>query len=306
MKRLPHVGSSWPPLIVRGAQAGTRDSGTLQGFLRSPDYLEPMPCLRCPDAPCRRAQAQDFGDLCPVDVLSRTDTPQGLMIGHGCIECGICIAKCPVGAISLGEVGAAVVAPANEIAAPEAVSKQQFLAWRSTVEVPVAMTMTQRRALVDQWTATAAVHRQGRYYRLVESLFNALGIDAKQSNHGDTSNRIDLVLPDDLAPIPVEIKSRSEVVAINWKSVQQALENKLIMARLRGQSALDGTSSLVVGHDYPSARSGISALIDQIDLAFGVRIGLVSLRRLYDLLVGQAMGEEPLARNVIANLKGEL
>jgi hypothetical protein len=131
-------------------------------------------------------------------------------------------------------------------------------------------------------------------------------VNARQSNHGDTSNRIDLVLVDIKSPVPIEVKSRSEVPAINWKSIQQALENKLVMARLSGHTELDGASSLVVGHAYPAERTGIAELIDQIDQAFGVRIGLVSLGRLYDLLIGVAMGEPPPTREDFATLKGEL
>lgn len=306
MRRLPHVGASSPPLAIIGAGAGARDSRSFQGYLVRDGQTTTMPCLRCPDAPCRRPAAADLRDLCPVDVLSRADSPQGVMVGHGCVQCGVCVTRCPVGALAFTDQGARVAMPADAVDGVISSSVGSFLEWRRSVEVPIQMTKSERRALVQRLTARASGHLQGPYYRLVESLFNALGIEAKQSNHGDTSNRIDLILTDDEAPIPVEIKSRSEVSSINWKSVQQALENKLTMARLSGHADLNGSSSLVVGHEYPAARSGITELVDEIEAAFGIRIGLVSLWRLYDFLVGLAMGEPPPSRNVFAALEGEL
>ncbi|WP_134773005.1 restriction endonuclease [Ornithinimicrobium flavum] len=152
----------------------------------------------------------------------------------------------------------------------------------------------------------AASLRAAHFYPLVGSLFKAIGVPAVVSNQGDTSNRIDLILTHPSDPIPVEVKSRTEVEAVNVKAIQQALENKLALARMSGHTTLSASSSLVVGFANPPARSGIRELLDDIESAYGIRIGIISLRRLYEILISVNITGQAFDRDILTSLKGTL
>jgi hypothetical protein len=88
----------------------------------------------------------------------------------------------------------------------------------------------------DEWqmvearlVGAAAVLLQKHFYRLVANLFTAAGHPGWLPAGGDTSNRLDLVLIDESDSLPAEIKSRTESAIINVKSVQQALENRVVL-----------------------------------------------------------------------------
>jgi len=292
-----------PPLTLVGARRLTRDPLTWQG---STDDGSIVPCLRCVDAPCERTTPEVALDLCPVDALSVAHAPGGVTVGHHCIQCGLCVLRCPVGAVAFSADGARVTLPADAAVDAVETDADSFAAWRRGFATAPVLDATAREALVDRLWSNAAGHRQREYYRLGASLFRGLGIPASLSHAGDNASRVDLVLDDAVDPIAVEIKSATEVGAINVKSIQQALENKLTLARRQGHGTLTSTSTLVVGHAYPADRTGIAELIDAIHGAFGVNVGIISLRSLYARFVDLSLGGQGLTRSALTGLRGAL
>jgi Fe-S-cluster-containing hydrogenase component 2 len=310
MRRVRRSYPEFPPVIIEGARLSAREHENLQGHLAGPYGQEQAAaCLRCPSQPCRTSGLERHrmtGDLCPVDVLETAGEDGSVRVGSGCIGCGVCAIRCPVGALSRRDDGTYVGHPTSSLVNAVTATPEDFAEWIAGATAGTSMNQGDRITFVNNAMHAAAPLLSRHFYPLVQSLFRAIGIPATVSNQGDTSNRIDLILTDKVDPIPVEVKSRTEVEAINVKSVQQALENKLAIARLTGSTNLGPASSLVVGYEYPRDRSGILELIDDIENAFGIRIGLISLRRLYESLLAVTLDGTAFDRSALASLKGAL
>ncbi|MDA8068770.1 MAG: hypothetical protein M0T77_09195, partial [Actinomycetota bacterium] len=132
------------------------------------------------------------------------------------------------------------------------------------------------------------------------------GFPAWRPPQGDTSNRIDLILIERDDSLPVEVKSRTEVAAINVKSVQQALENKILIDERDLPTTQRGSSTLVVGYEYPPARSAVDELLGDIKTAYGIRIGLISLRALYVLALTRVITGVSVPWEHLSRLEGRL
>jgi len=160
--------------------------------------------------------------------------------------------------------------------------------------------------LVDLLVQRSALLSKTAFYPLVASLFLQSGFPVWRGAPGDTSSRFDLLLVDEEDSLPVEVKSRPESAIINVKSIQQALENKIILDNRAFHASRRESSTLVVGYEYPPARSDATELIDDIDRAYGIRVGLVSIRRLYELAVERSVTGRSQPRALLAGLKGPL
>jgi ferredoxin len=235
----------------------------------------------------------------------------GPTITKDCIGCGLCAMRCPVGAISVskraGVSGAVVKVPdtSDDIYAIES-DEDVFFVQRDKLAQMLKWSDEDPDELVNMLYIQSLPLRQGHFYPLVAALFTLAGFPVWRPVQGDTNNRIDLILIDRDDSLPVEVKSRTEVSVINVKSVQQALENKLILDKRAFLKSRPSSSTLVVGYDYPPARSDVIELIDDIHQAYDIRIGLVSIKQLYKLALKRSMTGIPPSRTVLNSLKGPL
>lgn len=246
-------------------------------------------CLLCPSKHClsTKNKTGQTIDLCPTNSISLRNNSKSVEIAESCISCGLCVAACPIGAIQVDEVGN--VAPrlnTSEIPT-EPVNANIWENWISTKLQEVNLHENEI-AIASNFFSEKCIHLKGNhFYKIVESILRLLGHDAIMSNLGDTNNRIDLIIRTPSGNVPVEIKSYTETPTINWKSVQQAIENKLLITRLDQQAKMSSLSTLVVGFAYPSERTGIEEHIKEIEAAFGIRIGVLSLPKLWELLLSK-------------------
>jgi hypothetical protein len=137
------------------------------------------------------------------------------------------------------------------------------------------------------WPALSKL-RQHPFYEFVCALLTALGVPARPSRHGDTSLRMDAVCPHAEASMPIEIKSPTETPCADLKSVRQALENAVIMRARRTDPTTPETPSLAVGFTRVPDRSDARELADDIEATYGIRIKLLSTRRLVQILASTA------------------
>jgi hypothetical protein len=214
--------------------------------------------------------------------------------------------RCPVGAISLKSSSVAEVSPPNLLNAELAFDEQDFLNSRMEDKSPSTWTEETWKEISTRLAENCSRLRQEHFYPLVARLFTAAGLLAWLPPRGDTNNRIDLILLDDRNSIPVEIKSKTESEAINVKSIQQALENRVILDERKFFPAVRDSSTLVVGFSYPPSRSDVSELVEDIAMAFGVNIGLISLSDLFRLALQKQLAGIELSRSRLENLKGPL
>ena len=244
-------------------------------------------CLLCPGRKCMTAD-DGIGlavELCPAGAISLKKDASGVEISEACFGCGICAIVCPAGAIRITEAGKAEVGINTSGLTVEIANQSQWEQW-ITKKLHITTFDQSDISRSADFLANQCMTLKGNFfYKTIESLLRLLGYEAKMSNLGDTSNRIDLIIRSEKGNVPVEIKSYTETPFINWKSIQQAVENKLLISRLDGDSEMTSLSSLVIGFAYPSERTGIETHIREIEEAFGIRVGIVSLSKLWELLL---------------------
>ena len=106
--------------------------------------------------------------------------------------------------------------------------------------------------------------KQNTFYPIIQYLFNKLGLECVNSRYGVNPERWDSIIIDKKKIVPIEIKSPTEVLRINIKSIGQALENKIILHSRYLNHSDPNFTSLVVGYEHPNDRSEVSRLIIDI------------------------------------------
>lgn len=162
-------------------------------------------CLGCSEPPCLQRLAaphstspvlpefpQDpIEDLCPTEAI-QLDVPTATVSVESdtCIGCGLCVVRCPYGAIHLAEDGkAAVLLNGSDLVQPD----RTDTAIVDTAERRGKLGPLNSPALAEVPAAVARLH-DAVQQRLVANLFSFLGVDAKVRRRGDTNIRFDGVL----------------------------------------------------------------------------------------------------------------
>lgn len=284
-------------------QPGTFDDGL--------DVTQTSVCLRCPGRYCGQFQPGELADaidkrndlVCPVDAI--TFVKGEPIIGDACIGCGLCVMRCPYGSLFLDSGGRPQHEEPEEKTYVE-VSTEEFVQFedqlaRSRLYDPIETAAT-LRTIIER---AAHLDKNG-FYPLISSLLTAAGFPTVTSRVGDTSNRFDALIIDAAASIPLELKAPREVGYVNVKSVQQALENKVVLDSRGFVASLPSISTLVVGYEYPAQRSDVLALIDDIEASFSIKVGILDLNAVYTLVVDAYMKATPPDPEILRQLKGTL
>lgn len=303
MKRVRPDGTAAAPLRMISPSAGSRSSETLG--------VDGACCIRCPDEPCVRFRPDECvggntNKVCPTDSIHHARSTTGPVVSTDCVGCGLCVMRCPVGALAINRNGVAEVAPPDPKKVEPVDDDADFFASRASHQARSDWPDRSWADIATRLARTGADLRQAAFYPLVAILFTAAGHPAWQPAHGDTSNRIDLILADDVDSLPVEVKSRTESPIVNVKSVQQALENRVVLDERAFFAAVRDSSTLVVGYDYPPKRSDVNELVEDIARAFAVNVGLISLSDLYDLALRRQMAGVDVPRSRLSQLRGAL
>jgi hypothetical protein len=188
----------------------------------------------------------------------------------------------------------------------EKVDSQSHQKWLRDLQLTSNMSHKEADKVAKQITTNLKSEKAAVVYPVVATLLSLVGMPASASNMGDTSSRADVTIFWRGTTLPVEVKSFTEVEVINLKAVQQALENKLFASRQDQALKLSPHSSLVVGFGYPSDRTQIIELVEDIESAFNIRIGLISIEKLIQLVILKHFGDGGFDGEQIANLKGVL
>lgn len=316
MRRIQPDANSFPPLTLTTVLSGTRSSVTLAGVLQYPDGPRMSRCLRCLDEPCLRFTPAETGALrqatqvCPTDAIKHPRSLHGPVITAECVGCGVCAMRCPVGAIAVSDMaraGATVhTAETGDLAYRVASDALEFFRARGDLAKRLVWSERSASPLADLLWSRSLPLRQSSFYPLVAALFTVAGFPVWRPAQGDTNNRVDVILVDDEDSLPVEVKSASEVSVINVKSVQQALENKIVLDERAYLPSRPSSSTLVVGYEYPPARSDVTELVEDIYSAYKISVGLVSMRRLYELALERTITGVGVSRGAFSSLRGPL
>lgn len=176
-----------------------------------PTMLGPIAsaCLRCPDAPCVSFSDEELArqlsvetpldpdpHVCPTNAIRQDGSGLPLIDRECCVGCGLCVQRCPVGAISLdkNDTAARVCVPQAPHYAPQAYDARAFLDLRGSLAgklVPEAAPFTDAGlAGLQQARLEAALSKVDaqRFYRLfVRNVFLLHGLPARLRNVGDNT-----------------------------------------------------------------------------------------------------------------------
>ena len=253
-------------------------------------------CLGCRDAPCMMLAVEELAlpealgefpgdpvrEVCPTGAVTWNNSGEVAVVnGDSCIGCGLCVARCPYGAISLTPEGVAVV----ETSDPDGLTVAAPDASRATGHVKptsVGRIGSFPFPAMQQMPEAIAVLNNQASNRLIRNLLIECGIRCRTRRPGDTNVRMDGVLATNNGRLGVlEIELGGEVL----ESPRALLED---VAVLQGRYDIEVGSidpvSVIVG--LPNVRSEYYQVISDIEKVLSLRCRTLTVGALLAVLWG--------------------
>lgn len=248
-------------------------------------------CLGCGSPPCIEKHSSEIGllgaldaypgdpslDVCPTRAIQwDAENAVAKVSTADCIGCGLCVSRCPYGAISLAEGLAAQVETADpdglvitgegrgEHATPE--RKGQI----ASLNAPAA----------ENLPATVGALADTKAALLVRNLLNEVGLNARVRRRGDTNMRIDAVgFSRSERPFVAEIELSVGVL----DSPRALLEDVAVLYARYGYAVADiDPVSIILA--FPNVRSEYYQVIRDIETVLGLRCRTITVGALVALL----------------------
>ncbi len=259
------------------------------------DSTSTAACIGCADRPCYRYSEEELSQLpldgfpvdkieqvCPTDVVS-PDGAEGLprIRSDGCIMCGVCVARCPVGAISIDpSKGALVQTKTNErfVEARQGgrgEEERTRLAFASVerkgVMVQEANSLVERISTRSDRALTANI----RYPTvLARNLLRTLGANAAARRIGVSSMRMEILqVTADGYPGVVEVDFGDQAVL---DAPRDILDDVAVMV-VRHAWARGKFHTAIITDVLPNRRSEYWHIIADIRNVTGVRVLTISV-----------------------------
>ena len=251
-------------------------------------------CLGCHDAPCMTLAAEEMAlpdafrdfpgdpsrDVCPTDAVSWNAAADAVVVnGDACISCGLCVARCPYGAISLNLEGLAVVEdddPDNLTIAAEGGARVAGHPRPRTAGRIGRMHLQSLRQMPDAISSLNSIVGN----RFIRNLLIACGVRCRTGRPGDTNVRMDGVLATADGRLGVlEIELGNDLL----ESPRGLLEN---VAVLHGRYDIDVESidPVSVITKLPNDRSEYLRVMDDIERVLNLRCRTVTVGALLVVL----------------------
>jgi ferredoxin len=244
-------------------------------------------CLGCHDAPCMVLGESDFvlpevlsefpgdpgADVCPTRAVLWNETGTAVTVQRDlCIGCGLCVARCPYGAISVDAEGKAIV-EAND---PDRLTTERDL--KSAVSGHVTPERIGRigppgAAVLRRMAEAVAALSDTASAQLVRNLFLACGVECRIRRRGDTNIRMDGVLgtaEGRLGVLEIELASAA------LESPRALLEDVAVLHSRYG-IRVDQIDPVSVVLGFPNVRSEYFQVIADIEMVLRLRCRTVTV-----------------------------
>lgn len=248
-------------------------------------------CLGCGSAPCMQKDEKElalFGaldtfpgdpslDVCPTRAITWDhDTKSASIDANDCIGCGLCIKRCPYGAISMTDGLKAHVETDDPDGLLISVPVEQThpdvkrIGPIAALDAPAALSLPETVGQLDDTRTTL----------FVRNLFHEIGLNARTRRRGDTNMRIDAVgYSRSERPFVAEIETTMAVL----ESPRALLEDAAILHSRYGYD-LKQIDPLSVILAFPNVRSEYYQVIRDIENVLGLRCRTITIGALIVLL----------------------
>jgi hypothetical protein len=216
-------------------------------------------------------------DVCPTRAINWDEEQfAAVVVADDCIGCGLCISRCPYGAISLanGLFASVEIADPDGLTVAGAVKGEHPIVTRSgqlaTLDAPAAANLL----------ATVGVLEDTRTTLLIRNLLNEVGFYARTRRRGDTNMRIDAVgFSRNNRPFVAEIETGMGVL----ESPRALLEDVAVLHSRYGYAA-DEIDPISIILAFPNVRSEYYQVIRDIEKVLGLRCRTMTVGTLVALL----------------------
>lgn len=248
-------------------------------------------CLGCGSAPCMEKDSSEqalFGaldafpgdpsrDVCPAKAIRwDSESSTAFVVTDDCIGCGLCISRCPYGAISLvdGLTARVETTDPDELIVEMPTTGEHPRVRRSgqiaAMDAPAAANLPTTIAALDDARTTL----------LVRNLLNEIGLKARTRRRGDNNMRIDAVgFSRKKRPFVAEIETGAGVL----ESPRALLEDVAVLHSRYGY-AIAGIDPVSVILSFPNVRSEYYQVIRDIEKILGLRCRTITAGALIALL----------------------
>ncbi len=252
-------------------------------------------CLGCPDTPCMKKDPSEHNmptvfenfpgdpssDVCPTQALSWNDSAGTIDVSSECIGCGLCVVRCPYGALYLE--GGEKLAILREIKAGRTVD---------TKEASESKTHASPRRIGRLGKATAPALQKlesslgalsdTRAMLLVRNLLHEAGIQCRVRRKGDTNVRIDAVTAFDDGKVGVV---EVELSGAALESPRAILEDIAVL-HSRFAMPLSAIVPVSIVLSLPNARSEYYRVIHDIYEVLQLRVRTLTLGSIFLVVWG--------------------
>lgn len=274
-------------------------------------------CLSCKDPRCisyatddsNLKRLTDFAsnpnvDVCPTSALN---FKPGAMVpsveDELCVSCGLCLVRCPVGAI-YNDRDTILVAPPDGFVeekvrevALESISSDTFNQSLTDIQTTEAISFSVKDSHALTVVNAAKKLPQMTQNSFVQSILTAMGAKVNLSRKGDVHTRLDGVYEIDNEIIgPIEIESGADSL-----EAARAILDDISVLHNRYGIPINKQTPLVVFFELPTRRQGYWQLVADIRDTLGIQVRTVSLGALLLMLwTGQMLDKSSLDKLVPA------
>lgn len=252
-------------------------------------------CIRCSDFPCIEYSAdeleievfKDFpadknSNVCPTSAISwaqNNDSPT--IDNEACIICGLCVGRCPVGAIYLDDKGAYVNDKPNEHFViqqepADPINTETTTELFQTVRVN-GIHLAENDDLLKKFREKFEIvaKKQGAQFpnHLARNLLIAVGVGAAMRRRGDVYLRMDLLLgPPGIQQGTGEVELGAEVL-----DAPRNILDSIAVLVARYELNKDDIVPLIVSLDLPNSRSEYWQFIKDVRDVLNVKINSITV-----------------------------
>ena len=248
-------------------------------------------CLGCGDSPCIRKDRSDFMlpgelkdfpgdpgiDVCPTGAINwDNEKSTAFVVAEDCIGCGLCISRCPYGAISLAK---GLTARVESAALDGVVVHEQIKGDHPKVKRTGQIAAPNAPAARNFPEKINSLNDEKKRL-LIRNFFNEVGLNASTRRRGDSNMRIDIIgVSGNQRPFVAEVESGKDAL----ESPRALLEDVAVLHSRYGYR-VDDIDPVSVLLSLPSSRSEYYQVIRDIEKVLNLRCRTIAVDALIDLL----------------------